>query len=109
MAAHKRLGENLGALQLRCVFGWPKNAHAMGAECVHHTGSQGAFRSNNGQSNLFFLRPRPQRHNVRYGEVLQARVGSRAPIAWRHVNHLHLGRLRKLPRQSMLTATTTNH
>ena len=109
VAAHKGLGEGLGAFQLRGRLGRPENAHAVGTKLVHHTGSQRTFGAHHGHANLVGLGPFAQFHDVGDRQVLQTRIGGSATIARSHIDHLHLGRLRQFPGQRVFTPATADN
>ena len=109
VALHEGFGKRLGAFKLRGRLGWPEHPHSLRAKGVNHAGGQRLLGAHHGERYLFCSSPGKQFIDICDIDVLKTGIHGGSAIAGGHVYGLHLGRLRQLPCQRMLTATAANH
>lgn len=93
---HLRLGQDL---------------QTCGAERIDHANHQRRFRANDSQVNLLVLGKAQQRRDIGYADshVLQRGFQRGARVARGHKNGINQRRLRRFPRQRVLTPAVANH
>jgi len=85
----------------------PEYLQPGGAESIHDTGCQRAFRTDHSHVNILALRECDQLGNGSDGDIRHAVFQCRARIARRNVHLLHLGALRKPPSHRVLATAGT--
>src|SRR5690606_13319067 len=111
MPGEKILGEGLRAFQLRRALARTEAGQLALGEVVANAGYQRRFRADDGQRHAFRLGKVRQRGKVHHidGHILDPVVDRRARIARRYKDLIHTRTLRALPRNGVLTPTTTYH
>ena len=105
------LGKGFGAFQLCCALAGAKAGQAAFGEEIHHAVYQWRFGANDGQRDIVVLGKVCQCLEIAYAylDIFYARVQRSAGVAWCDINGFNIGRLGRLPSQSVLTATGANN
>ena len=109
MARHERLGEILGALELRCRARRAENRQSRGTKGVDDAGRERRLRSDDRERDLPALREIDKLGNLGQRDIGKRRFAHRAAVARRDEHARDARALRNLPRERVLPAAAADH